>query len=376
MTQLKEDIMTPYESWLKHEGVPVIEGYGVNIADVPLGDWPRKGGRGAFVQLKGMEGATGMEVVEIPPAKALEPERHLYEKVIYVVEGLGSTELWAEERKKYYFEWAPGSLFALPLNCWYRLINGGSQRALVATVTNAPMIIDIFHNFDFIFNCSYQFKDRYNGEQDYFEMSQNRYPLGRTNIWETNFIADVNKVGIDRHEWKASGGGLTAFEIAGNTLVGHLVEWPVGRYHKAHYHGAGAVLLILASEGYTLMWPNEFGIHPFLDGHGDQVVRVDWKPGTAFGPPNGWFHQHFNVGEEKARQLAVRYGSKKHKMGFYVAAQKRDGGVFISVKDGGTLIEYEDEDPEIRRTYETELQKRGIPCEMPPVKRSVCNVLP
>ncbi len=286
MTQLKEDIATAYETWLKQEGVPVIEGYGVNIAEVPLGDWPRKGGRGAFVQLKGMEGATGMEVVEIPPRKALEAERHLYEKVIYVVEGLGSTEVWTEQSKKQFFEWGPGSLFSPPLNSWYRLVNGGSQRARLAAVTNAPMIIDIFHNLDFIFHCPYEFKDRYNGEQNYFEASRNRYPLGRTNIWETNFIADVNKANIDRHDWKAAGGGLTQFEITSNTLVGHLVEWPVGRYHKAHYHGAGAVLLILASEGYTLMWPNELGIHPYQDGHGDQVVRVDWKPGTAFGPPN------------------------------------------------------------------------------------------
>lgn len=368
MMQLKEDIATPYESWLRREGVPVIEGYGVNIAEVPLGDWPRKGGRGAFVQLKGMEGATGMEVVEIPPGKALEPEKHLYEKVIYVVEGLGSTEVWTEGGERRFFEWGPGSLFSPPLNSCYRLINGGSQRALTAAVTNAPMIVDIFHNLDFIFNCPYQFKDRFNGEKDYFEMSQKRYPLGRTNIWETNFIADVNKAGIDRHDWKAAGGGLTAFEIASNTLVGHLVDWPVGRYHKAHFHGAGAVLLILASEGYTLMWPNDLGIHPYQDGHGDRVVRVDWKAGTAFGPPNGWFHQHFNLGNEKAKQLALRYGSKKHKMGFYVAAQKRDGGVFISVREGGTLIEYEDEDPEIRRLYEAEIKKRGIALDMPPVR--------
>ena len=368
MTQLKEDIATPYESWLRQEGVPVVEGYGVNIAEVPLGDWPRKGGRGAFVQLKGMEGSTGMEVVEIPPGKALEPEKHLYEKVIYVVEGLGSTEVRTEGGERRFFEWGPGSLFSPPLNSWYRLINGGSQRVLTAAVTNAPMIVDIFHNLDFIFNCPYQFTDRFNGEKDYFEMSQKRYPLGRTNIWETNFIADVNKAGIDRHDWKAAGGGLTAFEIASNTLVGHLVDWPVGRYHKAHYHGAGAVLLILASEGYTLMWPNDLGIHPYQDGHGDQVVRVDWKAGTAFGPPNGWFHQHFNLGNERAKQLALRYGSKKHKMGFYVAAQKRDGGVFISVKEGGTLIEYEDEDPKIRTLYEAEIKKRGIALEMPPVR--------
>ncbi|MBI2349479.1 MAG: hypothetical protein HYV05_12605 [Deltaproteobacteria bacterium] len=367
MAEDLETKTTHYESWIRQEGVPVIEGYGVDVAQVALGPWPRRGGRGAFVQLRGMEGVTGMEVVEIPPGKALEPDRHLYEKVFYVVEGLGSTEVWQQEQSKRFFEWGPGSLFAPPLNCWHRLINGGRQRALLAAVTNAPMIMDLFHNSDFIFNCPYQFQDRYAGEENYFAIGQKRYTVGRGNYWDTNFIADVATASIDSHEWKAAGGGFTGFEIAGNVLVGHLVEWPVGKYHKAHYHGAGAVLFILKSEGYTIMWPNELGIHPYRDGHGDQVVRVDWKPGTAFGPPSGWFHQHFNTGREQARQLALRNGSKRHKMGFYVAAQKRDGGVFISIKDGGTLIEYEDEDPEIRRIYEAEIRKKEVALDMPPL---------
>ncbi|MBI4528898.1 MAG: hypothetical protein HY695_34305 [Deltaproteobacteria bacterium] len=362
-------IKTFYEQWIENEGVPVIEAYGVDVSEVKLGPWPRRGGNGAFVQLMGMEGWTGMEIVEIPPGKALEPEKHLYEKVMYVVEGLGSTEVWQKGQEKRFFEWGQGSLFAPPLNASYRLINGGNKRAVLAAVTSAPMIMDMLHNADFIHGCDYQFNDRYKGEENYFAVGQKRYVVDRGNYWDTNFIADVATAQIDAHDFKAAGGGFTGFEIAGNTLVGHLVEWPVGRYHKAHYHGAGAVLLIIKSEGYTIMWPNDLGIHPYQDGHGDQVVRVDWKPGTAFGPPNGWFHQHFNLGSETARQLALRYGSKKHKMGFYVAAQKRDGGVFISIKEGGTLIEYEDEDPEIGRIYAAELKKRGIPLDMPSFKR-------
>ncbi|MBI2989294.1 MAG: hypothetical protein HYY45_21230 [Deltaproteobacteria bacterium] len=41
--------------------------------------------------------------------------------------------------------------------------------------------------------------------------------------------------------------------------------------------------------------------------------------------------------------------------------------LLISVKEGGTLIEHEDEDPEIRRIYEGELKRRGIPMNMPAV---------
>ena len=42
---------------------------------------------------------------------------------------------------------------------------------------------------------------------------------------------------------------------------------------------------------------------------------------------------------------------------------------FISVKEGGTLIEYEDEDPQIRRMYEAALKERGIIFDMPAIAR-------
>jgi hypothetical protein len=38
---------------------------------------------------------------------------------------------------------------------------------------------------------------------------------------------------------------------------------------------------------------------------------------------------------------------------------------YTSVKAGGTLIEYEDEDPEISRIYRTETKKKGISSAMP-----------
>ena len=38
--------------------------------------------------------------------------------------------------------------------------------------------------------------------------------------------------------------------------------------------------------------------------------------------------------------------------------------MYTSVKQGGTLIEYSDEDPEIRRAYLAELEKKGITPDM------------
>jgi len=55
-----------------------------------------------------------MYVVEIPSGGALNPERHIYDKVIYILKGQGATEVWQEGEKKQSFEWGEGSIFAPP----------------------------------------------------------------------------------------------------------------------------------------------------------------------------------------------------------------------------------------------------------------------
>ena len=68
----------------------------------------------------------GLYVVEVPGAGALNVERHLYEKVVLVVEGRGTTEVWQEgQTKRHVFEWQKGSLFTIPLNAYHRIINAG-----------------------------------------------------------------------------------------------------------------------------------------------------------------------------------------------------------------------------------------------------------
>jgi hypothetical protein len=96
-------------------------------------------------------------------------------------------------------------------------------------------------------------------------------------------------------------------------------------------------------------------------------VEVKWKEGSVYCPPGGWFHQHFNTGAQSARHLAIRYGSRIHLIGFKIADKRSEDGVYIDVKRGGTLIEYADEDPYIRRHYEDEMKRTGVPCQMPSV---------
>jgi len=186
-------------------------------------------------------------------------------------------------------------------------------------------------------------------------------------VWDTNFIPDLRNAFVDpRERPKGAKVRIMGFEISENIFTGHISEWPVGMYHKAHYHGPGAILLGLRSNGYVLLWPKELGTTPFKDGHGDKVIKVNWKEGAVYSPGDGWFHQHFNTGPEPARHIAFRTGGAKYKLGLRSSA--RD--TVVSIKKGGAMIEYEDEDPQIRNDFETALLKSGVAYQMPPVGRS------
>jgi quercetin dioxygenase-like cupin family protein len=359
---------TSYELWLKEEGIPVVDGYGIeDVTALPRKPWKRIGGSGAYIDLKGMEGFTGMYVCEVPAGGALQPENHLYEELIYIIKGIGATEIWSagDDKRKMHFEWHQGSLFAIPLNTRHRMINGSNEPAVFLAVTSAPLMIDLLHNVPFVMGCDYKFDDRFDGQANYFVPTSDRKEVGGFINWESNFIADARGALVDPSEAKGFGVRITSFDMGGSTLVGHIAEWPVGRYHKAHFHQGGAILLILRSKGYTLMWPPEAGIRPYRAGNAEQVVRVNWREGSVFSPPSGWYHQHFNTGNEPARQLALRYSgpSGKFLLGCWRTINK--DGVRTSVREGGTMIEYEDEDPQIRLDFGATIAKVAVPMEMP-----------
>src|SRR5262249_49936480 len=161
----------PYDSFMESEGIPIYRGIGVRrVQDLPLAPWKRQGGRGSYIQLYGTEGLWGMYVVEVPGAGALNIERHLYEKVVLVVEGRGSTEVWQEgQTRKHTFEWQKGSLFAIPLNAFHRFINAASSPALLLCGTSAPNVMNLLDNPSFIFNCPHSFIERFSGADDFFK---------------------------------------------------------------------------------------------------------------------------------------------------------------------------------------------------------------
>src|SRR5690606_30379145 len=163
-----ERIKMPYDLFMEEEGIPCFRGIGVSrVQDLPRADWARKGGRGTFIQLFGTEGKWGCFVVEVPGGGALNPERHMFEEIYFVVEGRGTTEVWIDgDSKKHVFEWQAGSLFSIPMNAWFRIVNASSKPALLLAGNTAPNVMNLIANREAVFNNPFVFHDRFSGADD------------------------------------------------------------------------------------------------------------------------------------------------------------------------------------------------------------------
>jgi gentisate 1,2-dioxygenase len=145
------------------------------------------------------------------------------------------------------------------------------------------------------------------------------------------------------------------FSLSESTLHAHISEFGVGSYKKAHRHESGFHIFCVSGHGYTLLWKE--GQDPL------NTVRVDWKPGTLYAPPDDLFHQHFNTADKPSRYLALGFGGVRYP----VLESKRRAyeGMDKSTEEGGNQIEYEDEDPRIRLLFEEALAKHGVKPNLP-----------
>jgi mannose-6-phosphate isomerase-like protein (cupin superfamily) len=345
--------LDPYREWTKGEDVPIASGFGVDLLALDLRPWARTGALGAFVHLDGRGDFIDVQVSELAPGGATAPIRHLYETVTYVLDGTGSTEIDTPSGATRTFEWRTGSLFAVPLNARYRFHNGsGTKRARLASVTSAPIALNLFRSDAFVFDNDAQFPDRF-GPPEHFAGDGTLLPSrpGR-HVWETNFVPDLRTFRLSEWKERGAGGSNMGLALADGTMHAHVSEMPVGTYKKAHRHGPDFHIFPVSGQGYSLYWYE-----------GDQdPARFDWAHGSVFAPADRQFHQHFNVGPQPARYLAIAFGSMRYptvadKMATWL-------GMDVSVKEGGRQIEYEDEDPRVRRTYERELAKRGVTSRM------------
>ena len=368
--------VNPWEEWLKRENLPVHKDYYIgDLRKAEVKPWRRLGAgvAGAYIDLVGGEGVNVGYLCEIAPNAKTEAQRYLFEEVLYVLDGEGESFVWNPgSRTKQSVRWKAGSVVAPPLNVWRQHVNRGSSPARFLVMTNAPVVIDLFHNLDFVFNNDYAFRDRYDGESDFFGVTDKVHHKDTTSeeseqakgvdTWDSGFVPDARALALRESKERGEGNYRIELQLADNTMQAHISEFETGTYKKAHRHGPGSHVVMLNGRGYTLMWK---GSLKYSDAPPQTQKRVDWVEGSLFVPPDGWFHQHFNTGRDPARYLAPTWGGD----GKWFMRSLGGGGRThrlgkTSTRKGGNLIEYEDEDPAIREIYEAELKKNGIELRM------------
>jgi len=332
---------TPYTRWVADQGLDIVDSiYVADLHTVELKPWARRGGRGVYLNHDASRTSNDCYVCEIPPGGELAPQRQLFEEMIYVLDGRGSTTVSNGAGAKLSFEWKAGAIFAIPLNTTHQHFNGsGTAPARFVAVTNGPPIINAFGDVDFVFNTDRDFKNRFAGESNYFANGGEQKGL----LLDTNFVADAVNLPLISAKERGAGGGHIRFSMAKGSMNSHISQFPTATYKKAHAHGPGAHVIIMSGEGYSLMWPE-----------GEAPRRYEWKEGTMIVPPNMWFHQHFNTGTTPARYLAFKAEG--------VSIRNAQGvpKAWISRRVGGDQIDYADESPFVRETFTQALARVGL----------------
>src|SRR3954454_24024893 len=233
--KFKTEKDSPYLRFVRGEGLDIISAqYVPNLRTAELKPWARRGGHGVFINHEASRTSNDCYVCEIDPGGKLAPQRQLFEEMILILSGRGSTTVWNDEGKRITFEWKDGALFAIPLNCWHQHFNGsGKEPARFVAVTNAPIVINLYEDIDFIFGTKYDFKGRFNGEPDYFSAKDETKGF----LLAKNFVPDAVNLPLTPAKERGAGVGHIRFNFAKSSLNSHISQFPIGTYKKAHAHG-------------------------------------------------------------------------------------------------------------------------------------------
>lgn len=368
--------LSPYERFMEEEGIPIYRGIGVyDSRELPRKPWKRMGGQGSFIVLDGIERKKGMFVIEVPASGTTNAVKHMYDEFYLVIEGRGSTEVWrGDTGKKQVFEWQPGSLFMVPINANFRFVNAASSPALLLAANNSPLMINIFQSRRFVFDNPYEFSERWDGSPDFFKAKDDveHDPVKGRAMLRSGLYPDIVGTEIPLDNQRAPGSrrlqpAYPGFEVD-SSMGGFIAEYWSGRYTRCHHHASGAVIVCLKGKGYSFTWPVEIGSRPWESRKEEFVKRQDYVPGgmVAAAPGGGdWFHQHFSVGSDPLRFINYWGGPTGDTGRDGDEPEEQNNPHLLGFNEGGKIIKYSEEDPQIRNIYQAELNKNGVEFRMP-----------
>ena len=330
---------------MREEGLDIIGAqYVPNLRTVDLKPWPRRGGAGVYINHDASRTSNDCYVCAIPPGKKLEPQRQLYEEMILILDGRGATTVWNDAGKRITFEWKAGAMFAIPLNCWHQHFNGsGQEPARYVGVTNAPSVMNLYDDINFIFNTPYDFKDRFNGEPDYFTPKAEKKGF----LLATNFVRRRGQPAADQRQGARRRRRPHPLQHVGRHAEPHLAvpgrhlqEGALPRAERPRHHPLRRGLLADVARG-----PGAAALR-LARRHLDRAAEPHVPPAL----------QHRADAGALSRLQARGRGELRNSQGVPIA--------WISQRIGGDQIDYADEKPEIRSMFADALAKHGVAPKM------------
>jgi len=158
--------------------------------------------------------------------------------------------------------------------------------------------------------------------------------------------------------WKRMGiqGAYVVLDGTQGMIDAIVSEISTGKKTQPERHFFEENLLVLSGLGKTEIWLEENA----------ERQTVYWRKGTVFSPPLNTWHQHFNTGKKSARfiKLGSPTGPGGSNVVFKMLANR-------GMQGSSYMINFKDEDPEIRERFEAELKRNGSPLQMPPLEELV-----
>ena len=197
-----------YASWLEREGLPVYTGYSIDdVNKLQLAPWPGWADRGVR--------EAGWHRRADGPLRTRDPTRPDHRAGAAPVRGSDLRPLGAGPRRilagntgRIHLDWQAGSIFASPLNTWHRYTNTSDREPTrYMAVTNAPVLMNISRDAQFLFQNDYLFENRFSGRYDWSDSFFSNDPSevdteyldgeAVEHNYETNFVRDVRAMPLE-----------------------------------------------------------------------------------------------------------------------------------------------------------------------------------
>ncbi len=338
---------SPYEQWAESLELPIHRGYYVeDIRTCEVGRWEERGINGAILLMAGQEGQTEVRVSEIPPGTTSKPITFALDEIVYVADGRGLTTVSPDKGSTgKTFEWQKYSLFLIPRGYTHTFSNtSGDHPARLLHYNVLPSSMDRLPDPDFFLKNSYLdpnllSEDGFYSEAKIVQTSEQETRGGA--YWSGNFFPDMRAWdNLVPFRGRGAGGHVVWIRYPKAPLWNHMSVFGTRTYKKGHRHGPGTLIVIPGGEGFSYMWAE-----------GKEKIYIPWHEASVFVPPNMWFHQHFNVSDHDDRYLAFHSPGR--------------GNNEALVNPASNQIEYDQEDPIVRETFEKRLAENGLTTLMP-----------